>query len=331
MAFALLLATQTAFAFPDDSPEQSSARAYLNGNQVALLDAALERYRALAADGGWLPLDPGVQLEAGMRHPEVRLLRQRLRISGDYYGEMGADPLFFDAALHSAVQRFQQLHGLRDDGRVSGQTLVLLNLPVETRIAQLEYARAAWAALPEGLEGQRRVWVNVPEAAVSAINGDAVELHMRAVVGHPSRPTPTLSSAIRRIVVNPAWTIPQRIAGEDLLPRQRDDTAFFSERGIQVYTSFSDDNSEISPTAIDWSRINNERFPFRLRQQPGPTNSLGRYKFEFPNDDDIYLHDTPARALLQLSVRSLSSGCVRAQDSAALADWLLQSGTQPTD
>jgi len=263
-------------------------------------------------------------LAAGRRDPEVRMLRQRLRATGDFTGDVIADPLFFDQQLLSAVQRFQQRHGLREDGRVSGQTLQLLNLPVESRIAQLEYARDAWAQIP-ARDVRRRVWVNIPEAAVSAITTTQLDLHMRAVVGHPTRPTPGLSSAIRRVIVNPSWTVPQSIAGLDLLPRQQADAEFFDQRGFDVYTSFSSDDSRVDPAAIDWQRVDQERFPYRLRQRPGPGNSLGRFKFEFPNDVDIYLHDTPARALLGLSVRSLSSGCVRAQDSRALADWLLQS------
>jgi len=306
--------------------ELSSARAYINGEQVAQLDEALYRYRALAAEGGWLALSPNVHLGSGMRDQEVRILRQRLRASGDYVGEMSADPLLFDAALLDAVKRFQRRHGLREDGLVRGQTLELINQPVESRVAQLEYARAAWAELPRA-DAEPRVWVNVAEAMVSAMADGEVQLHMRAVVGHPTRPTPILSSAIRRVVVNPSWTIPQGIAGQDFLPRQQQDADFFTRRGIQIYTSFADDDSEVPPAMINWSRVDGERFPYRLRQKPGPDNSLGRFKFEFPNADDIYLHDTPARALLGLSVRSLSSGCVRAQDSRALAEWLL--GEEP--
>ena len=305
----------------------SSAHALLAGNQPALLERALADYRALAADGGWLPLNPAADLRPGVRDPEVRLLRQRLRLTGDFSADMNADPLFFDTDLLDAVRRFQARHGLQEDGRVSGQTRLLLNQPVEQRIAELEYARRAWSNLPPR-DARRRVWVNIPEAVVSGIADERIELSMRAVVGHPTRSTPVLSSAIRRVIVNPAWTVPTSIAGQDLLPRQLADADFFRKRGFQVFTSFSSDASEVLPEAIDWQRVDPTRFPYRLRQKPGPDNSLGRFKFEFPNDDDIYLHDTPARALLGLSVRSLSSGCVRAEDSASLARWLVGDSDQ---
>jgi murein L,D-transpeptidase YcbB/YkuD len=255
----------------------------------------------------------------------VRLLRQRLRLSGDYASDMGADPLVFDAGLYDALIAFQNRHGLYPDGAVAGQTLELLNLSVEQRIAQLRQAHDAWRALRSGSRGGntgRRIWVNIPEAMVSALNDDRIELQLRAVVGHPTRPTPELNSIVSRVVVNPTWTVPQSIAGADILPRQIENPDYLRDNGFRVFGSWTDDTSEMNPDLIAWKLIKADRVPYRLRQDPGPLNSLGRFKFDFPNSFDIYMHDTPSRLLLDLSVRSLSAGCVRVDDPARLAQWL---------
>jgi murein L,D-transpeptidase YcbB/YkuD len=235
---------------------------------------------------------------------------------------MGADPLLFDASLTLALQRFQRRHGLYADGRISSLTVDALNLSVDARIAELEYARTAWTALSPQTKA-KSVWVNIPEAEIAAVADAQIALRMRAVVGHPTRPTPQLSSQIKRVIVDPYWNVPQSIALQDLLPRQQADPQFFSRKGIRVYANWQDTARELEPAAIDWAALGNTHFPYRLRQDPGPENSLGRYKFDFPNDFDVYIHDTPSQALLGLSMRSLSSGCVRVADSAALARWLM--------
>ncbi len=301
---------------------QSSAAAWLAGGQPAALAAAIERHNAILANGGWPRVDTTQRLRAGMRDPAVRDLRRRLIASGDYTATMGADPLFFDRGLDTALRRFQARNGLYVDGTTQQQTLLALNQSVAARIAQLRHARDAWATLPAADAG-RRVWVNIPEATITALDNGVTVLQMPAVVGHPSRPTPELTSAIRTVVVNPSWTAPPTIAADDLVPRQIADAEFFARRGFDVYADWSASAAKLDPAAIDWTTVDRDRFPYRIRQRPGPANSLGRFKFEFPNEHDVYLHDTPVQSLLGLSVRSLSSGCVRAGDPRALAGWLL--------
>lgn len=298
----------------------TAVTAWLHGEQLQRLDAELVRYELIRDTGGWPALPDDALLAPGVRDVRVPLLRRRLQASGDLTGEMGADRLRFDAALRAALQSFQRRHGLEPVGRVDRATLEQLNVSVDARLAQLAAARAAWAKLPAPSE-QRRVWVNVPEAEVAALANRQLELRLRAVVGHPSRPTPTLSSAIRRVIVNPTWTVPLRIAAEDLLPRQLANPDYLSANGFRV-SRWSQPEVELDPARIDWQGINPQRFPYRLRQDPGPGNSLGRYKFEFVNDYDVYLHDTPTAFLLDLSVRWLSSGCVRVAEAEQLARWL---------
>jgi murein L,D-transpeptidase YcbB/YkuD len=309
----------------------SSAAAWLNGDQVELLDEAINFYAAIQTQGGWPAIPAGLLLGPGNRHADVPLIRRRLRATRDYTAEMAADPLLFDAQLSAAIEHFQLRYGLPGSGALDRLTLSLLRVPVDDLLLQLVQARADWqefaGALPVNTDEQR-VWVNIPEASVSAIRGSQVELNMRAIVGHPSRPTPVLKSQINMVVVNPTWTVPRSIAVRDILPRQQANSNFLARNRIRVFQGWGDDAPELDPQTIDWGLLNSTNFPYRLRQDAGPGNSLGRYKFSFPNEYDVYLHDTPVPGLLDLSYRSLSSGCVRVAAPDELARWLLGQNSQ---
>jgi murein L,D-transpeptidase YcbB/YkuD len=196
--------------------EYSSANALLAGDQLSRLDEAITQYTVTLKQGGWRAIPDGPTLVAGSRHADVRLIRQRLRASGDYQAQMGADPLLFDFQLAEAVRRFQARNGLEAVGEIDLQTRRIMSISVEQRLKQLKLARIAWQGMPDKTN-DRRVWVNIPEATVIVLDGGEIRLSMRAIVGHPSRPTPTLTSKIRNVIVNPSWTAPTSIAVNDLL------------------------------------------------------------------------------------------------------------------
>lgn len=299
----------------------NSLEAALHSQQPALLEPVIERYAAIVAEGGWQQLPDDAQLAAGRRHEDVRILRRRLRATGDYTAEMGADPLFFDAGLAAAIENFQRRYGLMPTGRLDRVTRNYLNVPAQTRLAQLRLARQNWAQLAWG-PGERRLLVNIPEALLYGVNPDGTFFTANAIVGYPGRETPELSSELRRIVVHPRWTVPRSIALRDLVPKQRQNPDYFARNRIRVFDGWARDAREVDPATVDWSQINADNFGYVLRQDAGPSNSLGRYKFEFANAHDVYLHDTPGKNLLQLSYRTLSSGCVRVEQPERLAAWL---------
>ena len=326
--FACIFLTFPAFATNDNSEfGRTSAQALVAGGQVALLDEVIERYQLIDAAGGWPMPGEGPQLAAGMRHEDVRILRKRLRLSGDYTAEMGADPLYFDGQIPAALESYQRNHGLPVSGILGRLTRRELNIDVKQRINELRQARDAWAAYDD-LSVAPRLWINIPEATVAALRNNQVELQMRAVVGHPSRPTPVLSSTVKSVVVNPTWTVPRSIALQDLIPKQVMDEKYLHDRHIRVFKGRGDDELEVAPEKIDWPSMKRGNFPYYLRQDPGPFNSLGKLKFVFPNKYDVYLHDTPTRALLGLSYRTISSGCVRVENPKILARWVVGEGAE---
>jgi murein L,D-transpeptidase YcbB/YkuD len=142
----------------------------------------------------------------------------------------------------------------------------------------------------------------------------------RAMVGNPYRSTPVLSSHIRSIVLNPTWTVPPTILEQDILPEAARDPLYVGRRGIRV---FDRGGKEVDPLSIDWGSFTAGTLPYTLRQDPGPTNPLGRIKFLFPNPHFVYLHDTPSRSLFARADRAASSGCIRIEHPLELAELLL--------
>ncbi len=290
--------------------------------QYGLLQQALARYLAIERGGGWPGVPAGATLRLGTRDARVAVLRDRLRASGDYRAEMQADPWFFDTGLDEALRRFQEQHGLEATGRLDERTLGYLNVPAAARAEQLAAVLERWRWLPPAF-GSRYVWVNTATTTLDVFADGQREFSMRTIVGHASRPTPSLASEVRQVVFNPGWSVPYTIAVEDLLPRQQEDPGYLARHAIRVFTGTPESPRELDPARIDWAALGPGRFPYRLRQDAGPGNSLGRIKLAMDNPFDIYLHDTPARGLFDLTSRTLGSGCVRLEDAARFTTFLL--------
>lgn len=283
------------------------------------LAAELARYRAMRARGGWAMLPRGPTLERGMSGERVRALRQRLIVSGHVEAPDPEVSELFDDELAHAVRAFQRQHGLDADGAVGRATLAALNVPVEARIDQLRVSmeRARWVAQPPG---DTYVSVNIAAATVELVRGDRTVWTTRAVVGGPYRKTPVFTSQLEYLVLNPTWTVPPTIMREDLLPALRADPAQLERLHMKVFDARE---RFVDAAAIDWVNLDVRAFPYQIRQDAGPGNTLGRVKFMLPNPYSVYLHDTPDRRLFDRSERAFSSGCIRVDDALELARLLL--------
>ena len=304
-----------------DTPAASEKAAPLR--EMQRLETALSSHVAMARTGGWPMVPESADLQPGDRDPVVAQLRKRLRISGDYTAEMGADPWLFDSDMDAAVRRFQTRHGLAVTGVFDAAARAAANVSVEDRIGQLAVTLERWRWLPREL-GERHVWINVGSSTLDVFAAGQSILGMRVIVGHPDRATPSLAGELRQVVFNPTWSVPRTIAVEDLLPRQVEDPTFLASRGFRIFRGNGAAERAVNPAAVDWARLGPDNFPYRLRQNAGPGNSLGRIKIAWDNPYDIYLHDTPSKGLFALGRRTLSSGCVRLEDAAALATLLLE-------
>ncbi|MCO6412517.1 MAG: L,D-transpeptidase family protein [Thiogranum sp.] len=289
----------------------------------------LADYLDIQARGGWAPFRThGPRLEPGVQDDEIAVLRELLTVTGDLPDSAPGSTLY-DAALEQAVRRFQRRHGLLVDGIVGKATRAALAVPVERRIEQLRINLERWRWLPRDF-GERYITVNSAGFDLQAHEGDSDPLTMRVIVGKTDRETPVFMANMRYLVVNPYWQVPDKIAKRDLIPEILRDQDYFARQGIRVLTGWGPDAVEVDATQIGWQDYlgDGEYLPFRLRQDPGPRNSLGRVKFMMPNLHSVYLHDTPARHLFDRPVRAFSSGCIRVEKPLALAEYALNGDRQ---
>ena len=293
------------------------------------LRGLLQSLRALESTGGWPAVPPGTALERGGYDQRIHVLRHRLMLSGYQADFDYRNTYHFDASLESAVREFQSAHGLDADGIVGRRTLAALNVPVNERIQQVLLNMERWRWMPDEL-GERYLLVNMAGFDLQAVEYDETVMHMRVIIGRPYRETPAFVGEMRYLVFNPYWNVPHKLATLDLLPKQQADPDYLANKGFRVYANWSKGAPELDPGDIEWLNYTAETFPYRLIQDPGKANSLGRIKFMLPNPYAVYLHDTPSRHLFDRSVRTFSSGCIRVEEPVRLANFVLSDGMEVT-
>jgi L,D-transpeptidase YcbB len=286
--------------------------------QYRQLRRALADYRELARRGGWGRVSPSLKVKPGQRHTGVGAVAVRLATSGDYSGTIAAEgePMTLDRDLQEAVKRFERRHGLNEDGLLDPAVFAEMNVPVEQRIRQLELNLERWRWLPRDL-GDRHIIVNIPAYQLDLWEGPTPVLSMRVVVGKEDSPTPIFDDRMTYVVFSPYWNVPPDIARDETLPSLMKDPAFLQRANMEVVDT---NGSPVDPGSIDLS----DPTRYRFRQRPGGSNSLGLVKFMFPNQYNVYLHDTPADTLFARASRSFSHGCVRIEKPEDLAEAVLR-------
>lgn len=285
----------------------------------ARLKQALEQTRALARAGGWPSLPDGPKLVPGEADDRIPVLRQRLIASGELAATL-AEGRAFDAPVVEAVKRFQLRHGLDPDGTVGARTLANLNVPAEARARQIAANLERWRWMTR-TPGRHHITVNIPAASLDVVEDGAVILSMRVVVGDVKHPTPSMNTNMSSLVLNPSWSVPSSIANKEILPKLRRDPNYLTTSNLKIL-EYPQGSPEAAGDGIDWNAIG-KKFPYRLRQPPGPDNALGQLKFNLTDSDDIYMHDTPNRKVFGRSYRALSHGCVRLEKPVLLAELML--------
>ena len=280
-------------------------------NYIALVESLADYERYIDA-GGWEPIETERALRNGRSGDAVVALRQRLAAEEYFDGDL--ESRTFDDQLEEAVRWYQRTHQLEVDGTVAGGTLRSLNISAERRAAQIRVTLDKWreTRLAANWE-QEYIWVNVPEFYAELRDGEELVYRWRVVVGrerssrdaqgNPRGRTPLFSDRMDYIVFNPYWNVPLQIQREEYDPLIAADPNWLFDNGFEI--------------AVDGERE-------WLRQLPGPSNALGLVKFLFPNEHDVYMHDTPSRDLFRRAVRNYSHGCVRVEDPLVLARILLE-------
>jgi murein L,D-transpeptidase YcbB/YkuD len=256
-------------------------------------------------------------LKPGEQSPAVPSVRQRLAIEGDLEASLAKDQSpMFDAPLADAVKRFEERHRLKADGVLDAETVAAMNIPVETRIRAIELNLERLRWLPDQMPARYLV-VNVPDYRLEAIENGRVVMSMRVIVGAADNKTPIFADEMTHVIFSPYWNVPPGIARNETIPRVINDPGFLARNNMEVV---GPSGQVVDPDSVDWSNPAG----LRIRQRPGSGNALGGVKFVFPNNFDVYLHDTNAAALFNRLERALSHGCVRVEEPEALAQYVLR-------
>ena len=289
------------------------------------LREALMEYEAISANGGWQTVSPGSTLKKGTSNTRVVFLKHRLYASGDLKLYTNQNPEqylnnnYFDDQLFAAVSLFQKRHGLKQDGAVGNNTLNSLNIPINYKLTSIKINLDLWRKLPKYL-GEKYILVNVPAFKLYGVENNQKILDMRVIVGKLDWNTPVFSEYMEYVVINPFWNIPSSIFVDEVLPEVKKDPDYLKKKNIELVSlsSASVESSEY----VNWHEVDPNNFNYRLRQQPGAGNPLGRLKFMLPNKHSVYLHDTPMKSLFNRPNRRFSHGCIRVERPLELADFV---------
>lgn len=282
------------------------------------LQGILEQYTK-ASEADTLPEIPAtINAKDGDRDSALVLVREKLRLL-NYEVPRTEDPTAFDAGLAQVISNYQQDHGLEADGNIGKQTIIKLNTPIEAkaRIIALNLERYRWH--PRVKREGETIVVNVPEYMLRVYRNNDEKMKMRVILGAWLNPTPIFHDTLKYIVLSPTWAVPQSIFKEEFLPKLVEDSEHFDNERFLFYKN----GKQINPYEEEWDDKDLDSSAYRVVENPGELNSLGRIKFIMPNNFAIYLHDTPADRLFKLEERALSHGCVRVEKPLQLAEYLV--------
>jgi L,D-transpeptidase YcbB len=288
---------------------------------------ALQTYRRLAQEPDTGQPFPAVRktITPGQSYAAVGKLARFLHLVGDLpeKARIPAGQTRYDGALVRAVKRFQVRHGLDPDGRIGAHTIAELNVPLAHRVRQIQLTLERWRWLPAQY-GDAPIIVNIPEFRLRAYDKEFhVAVTMKVVVGKAyDHKTPIFMSNLRSVIFRPYWDIPISIVRSEIVPSLERDPDYLEKQDMELVDRH---RHVIAEKAVTGATLDELRAgTLSVRQRPGPDNSLGLIKFEFPNEYGVYMHDTPARFLFSQSKRDFSHGCIRLENPVALAAWALR-------
>lgn len=246
---------------------------------------------------------------------EIRSTAKKALIAYDYLSE---DQNYSDSAFKIALKQFQKDHGIKHEEDIGKLTKLAFEKSNMDRFINASY----------NLDKLRKwdnheayfLMVNIPSFSVYAISDNNIEKTHRVIVGKPSLRTPEFSAHVEFMITNPYWHVPNSIASKEMLPKIKRNPSYLSKNNYRLYRG----DQEINPHSVNWSRVDRNNFHYRIRQESGDFNALGRIKIMFPNRYSVYLHDTPTKKLFERDVRGYSHGCIRLNYPVIFAGYLLK-------
>ena len=296
--------------------------------QYARLQQALVKYQELAKspENNTAAVSIPRKIAPAESNPAIPLIRQKLSLMElkvypmPFDSATGTfDSLYYDPELVYGIKLFQLKHGLEPDGVIGDKTLKFLNQPLNevVNVIAVNMDRLRWMT---GGYGENSIVVNVPEYKLRVFENQKQELEMKVIVGSAQTATPIFADELEHIVFSPTWTVPTSIIKNEIIPHLKANPEYYSEKNYAFYKN----DIEIDPALEPWDSVGLNPYQYRVVQNPGPDNSLGLVKFMMPNNMSVYLHDTPNHRLFSKDYRALSPGCVRLDEPALFASYLLR-------
>lgn len=289
------------------------------------LKNGLFQYGLLKYSGEWQVLADKKSIRPGDEDERIVEIRKRIALleNANMKDSESGNSSVYDDELLEKVVLFQQSHGLKQDGIIGSNTMRELNKSPEDRLAQIKVNMARWRWQAHAL-GDKYILVNIANYRLYTYEAGELEFSMPVIVGKFQHQTPVFSDTIKYLELNPYWNMPPTIAINEELPKLRKNPNYLIEKNIRLFPNWHEGEVELDSTVIDWSMISpSDMARFKLRQDPGPFNALGRVKFVFPNRYSVYLHDTPSKKLFSEQIRSFSHGCIRVSEPEKLAVFLI--------
>ncbi len=279
---------------------------------------------ASAPDAPLIPV-PQKGVHPGNSFAAMPQLVARLRQLGDLpaNADVPADSTAYNGAVVAAVKHFQRRHGLDIDGVLGKGTVTQMNVPLKTRVQQLDLTLERYRWIPPDFP-EPPIVVNIPEFRLRTMRRQPAKyLTMAVIVGKAMRTqTPVFANQMKYVIFRPYWLVPTSILRNELIPKTRRDPDYLADHDFEVVDGSGDvvPSSPASDDVISGLRSGE----YRVRQKPGPKNALGLVKFIFPNEYNVYLHSTPEQELFAKARRDFSHGCIRVEKPADLAAWVLR-------
>ncbi|REG91578.1 murein L,D-transpeptidase YcbB/YkuD [Algoriphagus antarcticus] len=255
-------------------------------------------------------------IKVGEKHAAIPELRKRL-VFWDFLKQYDTDEAtLFDSTMFSGLQKYQESNGMNPDGVIGSLVAESLNNSPQNLIdiASINMERLRW--MPKMDWNQEMVLVNIANYQLDYMEKADTAFTAKVIVGKEYNESPTFTAPMSYIVFSPYWNIPESITNEEIIPSVQKNPNYLSQKNMEVVNG--------SGEVVKASKINlSKEEGYRVRQKPGGDNSLGLVKFMFPNEYNIYIHDTPARSLFEKETRALSHGCIRIQNPEQFAKILL--------
>jgi L,D-transpeptidase YcbB len=287
---------------------------------------ALHTYLQLAKESDGQPLLAITKpIAPGDSYAGVPQLTSLLRLVGDLPADANVPPdaTTYQAPLVDALKSFQRRLGREPDGKITAQTVADLNVPLTSRVRQMQLTLERWRWLAVAPHAAPLV-ANIPEFRLRAYDENfKVALSMNVVVGKAyGHDTPVFGDSMEYVVFRPYWSVPYSIARAEFLPKITRDPDYLAKKGFEVVDSKQNvvTSGTVTPEVLEQLRSGK----LFIRQTPGPKNSLGLVKFIFPNNYNVYMHDTPEQVFFSKSRRDFSHGCIRLERPADVAVWVLR-------